>query len=334
VGHAARLVFLRGFVQHAHSAPRIALLRAHDRANVVAKLLVFGEARRGPAEDPVGDVRLTAQKRQVRVIFRGAGRALPREAVAIGDLATLHPSSREAEAGVPPYRRAVCPQARFGFRELVDRLVDPAGGPVDEPRRVDGPRRLPGIADAGGMAHRRLGSGGCIDVVAGVREEMSELPLDARDDQVARAALWRGEEGVLSAPCALQRAGDLVLRRENGGVAEVQLGEHQRVASGMLLGDLRELRRLVAADEVIRELEKIDRDPRLEQRLLDQGKDFIELGPREIERLEVLEASCAKDSPLERLTSARELRKETFGVGTRERRKRLVSQGRHTCITP
>ena len=163
---------------------------------------------------------------------------------------------------------------------------------------------------------------------------MRELPLDTRDDEIARASLRRRQKRILGTPRALQRIGDLVLGRENGGVAEMELGQHQRIAGGVLLRDLREPRSLVAPHEVVRELEKVDRDPRLEERLFDQWKDFVQLGPRKIERLEVLEAACAKDPPLERLTSAREQGKETFRVGTRERRNGLVPQGRHACITP
>ena len=166
VRHPAGLEFLRHLVEHAHAAARVALLRANDRANVVAELLVFGETRRRTAQDPVGDVRLTAEEREVRVILGSAGRALAREPVAVGDLAPLHSRAREAEARVAPHRRSIRAQARFGLRELVDRLIDPPRGPVDEPRRVHRPRCLPRIADARGMAHRRLRGGGRVDVVA------------------------------------------------------------------------------------------------------------------------------------------------------------------------
>src|SRR5205814_9821963 len=230
------------------------------------------------------------------------------------------------EAGVPPDRRTIRTQSYLGLRELVDCLIDAPGGPVDEPRGVDGPRRFPRITHAGGVAHGGLRCGGGVDVVTRVREKMGELALDACDDQVARSALRRREESVLGAPRALQCVGDLVLRREDGRVAEVELREHQRVARGVLLCDRGELRGLLAANEVIGELEEIDRDARLEQRILYLRKDFVQLGPRQIEGLEVFETASAQDPPLERLTSARELRKEPFGVGTRERRERLVSQ--------
>src|SRR3979490_3306538 len=136
------------------------------------------------------------------------------------------------------------------------------------------------------MAHRRLSRAGRVDVVARVRQEMRELALDTRDDEIARSALRRGEERVLSAPCALQRVGDLILRSEDGRVAEIELGEHQGVARGMFLGDLRQLRRLLAPHQVVGELEKVDRDARLEQRILYMGQDLVELCPRQIERLE------------------------------------------------
>src|SRR2546428_11043552 len=91
VRHATRLVFLRGLVEHAHPTAWIALFGAHDRANVVAELLVLGEADRRSREDAVGDVGLTPQQRKVGVVFRRAGRALPRKTVAVGYLAAIHP---------------------------------------------------------------------------------------------------------------------------------------------------------------------------------------------------------------------------------------------------
>src|SRR5438876_6323057 len=104
VRHATRLVFLRGLVEHAHATARITFLGSHDRANVVSKLLVLGEACRGAGEDAIGDVGLTAEEREVRVILCGAGRALPSEAVAVRDLAALHARPGEAETRVPPHR--------------------------------------------------------------------------------------------------------------------------------------------------------------------------------------------------------------------------------------
>src|SRR3979411_3218906 len=115
---------------------------------------------------------------------------------------------------------------------------------------------------------------------------MGELALDPRDDQISRSAFRRGEESVLSPPGALERLDDLVLRGEDRRASEIELGEPQRVAGRVLLGDPRKLGRLLATDEVIGELQEVDRDARLEERILDLGKNLIELGPREVDRLE------------------------------------------------
>src|SRR5207302_10745444 len=99
--------FLCGLVQHAHSATRVALLRANDRANVVAELLVLGKTGGRPRQNPVRHVGLAAQQREVRVVLGGASRALSRETVAVGDLAALHSRAGEAQARVPPDRGPV-----------------------------------------------------------------------------------------------------------------------------------------------------------------------------------------------------------------------------------
>ena len=104
VRHAARLVLIGRLVEHADPATRVALLRADDRAHVVAELLVLRIAGRGAREDPVGNIRLTPQECEVSVVFRRAGGTLPREPVAVCDLAPLHPGSGEAEARVAPDR--------------------------------------------------------------------------------------------------------------------------------------------------------------------------------------------------------------------------------------
>jgi len=49
----------------------------------------------------------------------------------------------------------------------------------------------------------------------------------------------------------------------------MELGKHQRIARSVFLRDRRELRGLLAPDEVIGKLEKVDRDARLEQGVLD-----------------------------------------------------------------
>src|SRR5205823_10680480 len=101
---SAGLELLRGLIQHAHSSARIAFLRADDRPHVVPELLVLGETLRRAREDAVRHVGLAAQQRQVRMIFCGTGRALASEPVTVGDLASLHPCAREAEARVSPDR--------------------------------------------------------------------------------------------------------------------------------------------------------------------------------------------------------------------------------------
>ena len=177
------------------------------------------------------------------------------------------------------------------------------------------------------MAHGRLRRGGRVDVVTRVRQQVRELALHTRDDQVARSAFRRGQQRVLGAPRILQRVGDLVLCGEHDRVAEIELGEHQRIRGGVLVGDLRELRRLLAPHQVVGEVEKVDRDARLKERVFDLRQDLVQLGPGQVKRLEVLEAAGPQHSPLEQ-------GKEPLGVGARERRKGLLPQGRHACITP
>ena len=104
----------------------------------------------------------------MRVIFRRAGRTLPREPVAVGDLAPLHPRSGEAEAGVPPDRRTDGTQSGLGFGELIHRPIDPARGPIHEAAGVRRPRGLPRIVHPRRVADGGLCGGGRVDVVPGV----------------------------------------------------------------------------------------------------------------------------------------------------------------------
>src|SRR5207247_5010398 len=67
--HAAGLELARRVVEHADRGPGIAALTADDRAHEVAELLVLGKALGGTAEDELGDLRLTAQERDVPVIL-------------------------------------------------------------------------------------------------------------------------------------------------------------------------------------------------------------------------------------------------------------------------
>ena len=76
-------------------------------------------------------------------------------------------------------------------------------------------------------------------------------------------------------------------------------------------------------------MQQIDRDAGKKQRIFHQRQHRVQLRPREVERLEVLEASRAKDAALQRLATGRELGKEAFGVDARERRERLLPRGRH-----
>src|SRR5438046_2632088 len=157
--HAAepegRLV-ARRVVEHADRGPGIAALTADDRAHEVAELLVLGKALGGTAEDELGDLRLTAQERDVPVILGRAGRALTRESLAFAQLAALELRAREAQERVAPDRRAVLAEAELGARELVDGRIESTGEPVDEARRVRRPRDLGRVAHPRGIAAGRL----------------------------------------------------------------------------------------------------------------------------------------------------------------------------------
>ncbi len=76
-------------------------------------------------------------------------------------------------------------------------------------------------------------------------------------------------------------------------------------------------------------MEQVDRDASHEQRVLDERQHRIELGPCEIERLEVLQASRAKHTALQGLATRRELWKETLGVDARQRSERGLAWRGH-----
>src|SRR5437868_11084863 len=114
----------------------------------------------------------------------------------------------------------------------------------------------------------------------------------------------------------------------------MQLDHEERIRRGVLLGELLQLRRVRTAHEVIGEMEQIDGDARLEQRIADVREDLVQLGPREIERLEVLEAPRAAHATLDALPATGEAREKPLGVGARERRERLLAERGHACITP
>jgi len=79
----------------------------------------------------------------------------------------------------------------------------------------------------------------------------------------------------------------------------------------------------------IGEVEQIDRDAGLEQRVFHQRQHRIQLGPREIERLEVLEAPRAEHPALERLPTRRQLGKKTLRVDARQRSQRGLAWRGH-----
>jgi hypothetical protein len=105
-----------------------------------------------------------------------------------------------------------------------------------------------------------------------------------------------------------------------------QLGEKQRVARGRRLRHRREADGVLAAHQVIGEVEQIDRDAREKQRILHERQHRVQLRPSQVERLEVLEAARAEHTALQRLTACRQLRKEALGVDARERRERLLAR--------
>src|SRR6185369_5942484 len=119
-----------------------ALLGLHERADEVAELLVLGHPLAGARQDDVGDLGLATQQCDVSVVLRRTGRALAREALALGELATLEPRARETKERVPPERRAVLPELGFRFGELFDRGVEASREPIREADGVRGPRRF------------------------------------------------------------------------------------------------------------------------------------------------------------------------------------------------
>jgi len=72
-------------------------VRADDRAHEVAEVLVLREALLGPREDELGDLGFTTEQRDVPVVLRRAGAALPCETLALTELASLETGAREAE---------------------------------------------------------------------------------------------------------------------------------------------------------------------------------------------------------------------------------------------
>ena len=115
----------------------------------------------------------------------------------------------------------------------------------------------------------------------------------------------------------------------------MQLGHEERVRRGVAQGELLEARRVGSPDEVVGKVEEIDGDPRFEQRIADLRKDLVELGPGEVEGLEILQTAGAEHAALEALAAARKARKEALRVRARKRRQGLLPQRAHrVCITP
>jgi len=155
---------------------------------------------------------------------------------------------------------------------------------------------------------------------------MRELALHACRDKIPRPSLRGSLQRVLAPPRARERLADLVLRGEDDRGPQVHLREQKWVSRGVLRGDLFEARRIGPTDEVIRKVEQVDRDARLEERIPDLRQDLVELRPSEVEGFEVLQASRAEDAALHCLASAGEPGKETLRVSARERRERLLPQ--------
>ena len=129
-----------------------------------------------------------------------------------------------------------------------------------------------------------------------------------------------------------QRLTDEIRRGVDDGTAEVPLGKDQRIARGRLLRHCPIPLEVLAPDKVIGEMHEVDSDARLHERVLHQRQDRGELGPRDVERLEVLETSRPQEATLERLSSSGQLRQEAFGVGARERREGLPSDVLHNYV--
>src|SRR5206468_1012850 len=72
-----------------------------------------------------------------------------------------------------------------------------------------------------------------------------------------------------------------------------------------------------------------DRDAGRQKWIFHQRKHRVQLGPREIERLEVFETARPQHAAFERLSPRRELWKEALGVDPGERRERLLARSGH-----
>ena len=133
---------------------------------------------------------------------------------------------------------------------------------------------------------------------------MRELALHARRYEIPGPSLRGPLQRVLAAPRAGERLADLVLGGEDDRRPEMHLREEKGVGRRVLRGDPLEPRRVGPADEVIRKVEQIHSDARLEERIADLRQDLVELRPGEVKGFEVLQAARTQDTPLQGLPPA------------------------------
>jgi hypothetical protein len=76
-------------------------------------------------------------------------------------------------------------------------------------------------------------------------------------------------------------------------------------------------------------VQQVDRDARFQQRIFEEWQHRAELGPREIERLEVLEAPRAEHAALECLATRGQLWKKALSVDARQRSERGLAWRGH-----
>jgi len=94
----------------------------------------------------------------------------------------------------------------------------------------------------------------------------------------------------------------------------------------MALGERHERSDLVPPDEVVGEVDEVDGDPRREERLLHLVFARRQLGPGHVERLDGGQAARAKHAAVERASADRQVRQQALGIGTGQRRDRLLAQ--------
>src|SRR5690348_4987121 len=75
-------------------------------------------------------------------------------------------------------------------------------------------------------------------------------------------------------------------------------------------------------------MDQVDGDARAEHRIFDHAHQLGELGPRDVERLHVLEAAGTQHALLDALPADREQRQEALRIASRQRRDRLIARAR------